>query len=84
MKRKLLPGIIGGVTGFVVGVIGGAFLGLVVGGTFLGNLDIDQYTGLQGYELAAYVGAVIGAIVLAIVGVRFAWRLADKKEQELS
>ncbi|HSJ37923.1 MAG TPA: hypothetical protein VK945_06880 [Planococcus sp. (in: firmicutes)] len=84
MNRKLLPGIIGGVIGFVVGIIGGGFLGLVVGGTFLGNLDIDIYTGLQGYELAAYVGAIVGAIVLTIVGIRFAWRLADKKGQEMS
>lgn len=79
MKRKLLPGIIGGFIGFVVGVIGGGYLGLVVGGTFLGGLEIHKYTGLEGYELAAYVGAIIGAFVITILGVKHALRIADKK-----
>ncbi|HSP21287.1 MAG TPA: hypothetical protein VLQ20_03055 [Planococcus sp. (in: firmicutes)] len=81
MNRKRVPGIIGGFIGFVVGGIGGAFLGLVVGGTFLGGLDIHENTGLEGYELAAYVGAIIGAVVFAIVGVKLAWRIVDKKGQ---
>lgn len=34
MKRKRVPGSIGGFIGFVAGGIGGAFFGLVVGGTF--------------------------------------------------
>lgn len=83
MKSRLVPGILGGLIGFVVGVVGGGYLGLVVGGTFLGNLDIDQYTGLQGYELAAYVGAIIGALVVTVLGVRFAWGLSDKKKRRL-
>ncbi|MBT2570082.1 hypothetical protein [Planococcus sp. ISL-110] len=83
MKRKLLPGIIGGFIGFIVGVIGGGFLGLVVGGTFLGGFEIREYTGLEGYELAAYVGALIGAIVIAIIGVKLAWSIADKKEKRI-
>lgn len=79
MKKKLLSGVIGGGIGFALGIIGGGFLGLVIGGTFLGNLNIDQYTGLEGYELAAYIGAGIGALVLTLVGVGFAWRLAKKE-----
>ena len=83
MNGKLLPGIIGGLIGFTVGVISGGFLGLVVGGTFLGGLDIHENTGLEGYELAAYVGAIIGAIILTLVGVKLARGIADKKGQEL-
>ncbi|MBT2581193.1 hypothetical protein [Planococcus sp. ISL-109] len=83
MKKKRLPGIIGGLLGFIAGIIGGGFLGLVVGGTFLGGLDIYEKIGIEGYELAAYVGAVIGAIVGAIFGVKIGMRMADKKAKEL-
>lgn len=82
MNRQVLS-VIGGVIGFAVGVIGGGFLGLVVGGTFLGGLDIHETIGIEGYELAAYVGALVGAIVLTITGVKFARRSADKKGQEM-
>ncbi|TAA72806.1 hypothetical protein [Planococcus salinarum] len=82
MDRRMMMGITGGFTGFVTGLIGGAFLGLVVGGTFLGGFNIHESTGLEGYELAAYVGAGIGAIVLAAVGVKIGKRAADRKQQE--
>ena len=83
MKRKLLPGIIGGFIGLVVGVFGGGYLGLVVGGTFLGGLEIYKHTGFEGYELAAYVGAIIGAIVLTVLGVKFALRIAGKTGKKM-
>jgi CDP-diglyceride synthetase len=83
MKRKLLSGIIGGFIGFVVGVIGGGFLGLVVGGTFLGGLEIYKNTGFEGYELAAYVGAIIGAIIVTLLGVKLTLRIASKKEKKM-
>ena len=82
MKRKLLSGIIGGFIGFVVGVIGGGFLGLVVGGTFLGGLEVYKYTGLQGYELAAYAGAIIVALLATILGVKLALRIASQTEKK--
>ncbi|MGM0396139.1 MAG: hypothetical protein ACQEP4_03700 [Bacillota bacterium] len=78
MKRKLLPGIIGGFIGFVVGVFGGGYLGLVVGGTFLGAFEIHKITGFEGYELAAYFGAIIGAFVATLFGFKIALRIADK------
>jgi len=80
MKNKLLPVIIGGLIGFLIGVIVGAFLGLIVGGTFLGGFDIYENIGIEGYELATYVGAIIGAIVLTILGARLAVRISDKKK----
>lgn len=83
MERKMFPGIIGGLIGFVVGILGGGFLGLVVGGTFLGGFDIYENIGLEGYELAAYVGAIIGAIVFSIMGVKRAWKIADKRGRSL-
>jgi hypothetical protein len=81
MKKKLIPGIIGGVLGFVTGAIGGGFLGLVVGGTFLGGLDIYEATGFEGYELACYVGVVIGGLVALIFGVKLAFGIAKKREK---
>jgi len=83
MKRKLLSGITGGFIGFVVGVIGGGFLGLVVGGTFLGGFEIHKYTGLEGYELAAYVGAMVGAILVTLLGVKLALRIASRTEKKI-
>lgn len=83
MKRKLLPGIIGGFIGLVVGVFGGGYLGLVVGGTFLGGLEIYKHTGFEGYELAAYVGAIIGALVVTVLGVKLALRIADKTVKKM-
>ena len=83
MKTKLLPGIIGGFIGFVVGVFGGGYLGLIVGGTFLGDLEIYKHTGFEGYELAAYVGAIIGALVITVLGVKLALRIADKTGKKM-
>lgn len=68
MNKKALYGMLG----LVVGAVAGGFLGLVVGGTFLGGFDIYEATGMEGYELAAYVGALVGGIALVIVGVRIA------------
>lgn len=59
-------------------MIGGGFLGLVVGGTFLGGLDIYEHIGFEGYELAAYFRAVIGAIIVTLVGVKLALMVVDK------
>jgi hypothetical protein len=79
MKKKLVPGTIGGFLGLVIGMIGGGFIGLVVGGTFLGGFDIYEHTGFEGYELAAYVGAIIGALVFTLLGINFALKIAEKK-----
>ena len=45
---------------------------------FLGSLDIYENTGFEGYELAAYVGAVIGGIAISFVGVLLADRGTKK------
>jgi len=83
MKSKLLPGLVGGLIGFAVGILGGGYLGLVIGGTFLGGFDIYEATGFEGYELASYIGAIIGAIILTRVGVKYAWKRARMKEDDL-
>jgi|GEM_PF-687125 hypothetical protein len=83
MKRKLLPGIIGGFIGLVVGVFGGGYLGLIVGGTFLGGLEIYKHTGFEGYELAAYVGAIIGALFVTVLGAKLALRITDKTGKKM-
>ena len=82
MVRKLVRGIIGGSVGFLIGAIAGGYLGLIVGGTFLGCLEFPEYTGLQGYELAAYVGAVIGIAVMTPLGIKCALTSSAKEKEE--
>ena len=83
MKKNLIPKLIGGFLGFVLGAIVGGYLGLVVGGTFLGGLDIYKETGFEGYELSAYLGAIIGALVLTILGGKLALKIAMKKTKKV-
>jgi hypothetical protein len=71
MDKKLRAGILGGLLGFVIGVVGGSFLGLVVGGTFFGWLEFTRYPGLTGYELGSYIGGIIGILVATPWGVFF-------------
>ena len=82
MKRKFIP-ILTWILGFSLGFLGGSYIGLVLGGTFLGGFDIYAATGLEGYELSVYIGAIIGAIVLSIFGYRFGLKLIRKPTQKL-
>ncbi|HCT62705.1 MAG TPA: hypothetical protein DIC19_01250 [Erysipelotrichaceae bacterium] len=77
MKQKLIP-IFAWILGFSVGFLGGAFIGLILGGTFLGGFDIHTATGFEGYELSAYAGAIIGAIVLSSIAYKLGIKLVDK------
>lgn len=77
MKQKLIP-IFAWILGFSVGFLGGAFIGLILGGTFLGGFDIYAATGFEGYELSAYAGAIIGAIVLSSIAYKLGIKLVDK------
>ena len=79
MKSMSLRKILGGSIGFIVGLLGGAYLGLILGGTFLGGFDIYENYGIEGYEITTYVGAVIGAVVCTIWGMKLAQRMADKR-----
>ena len=79
MKRKILFGILGGLIGLAIGIILGGYIGMVIGGTFLGGFDIYKNIGLEGYELSAYVGSIIGAVTLTIVGVKVALKIDNKK-----
>ena len=69
MGNKILASILGGSIGLLVGTMGGGFLGLVIGGTFFGWLEFPEYPYLTGYELFAYIGVVIGALVAVPLGV---------------
>ncbi len=77
MSKKILSSIFGGLVGFFVGVVGGGFLGLVIGGTFFGWLEFPNYPHLTGYELVAYIGAIIGVLVATPLGVIVTLRIAD-------
>ncbi len=75
MNKKLRFGVLGGLLGLLLGVVGGAFLGLVVGGTFFGWLEFSRYPGLTGYELGAYIGVTLGILVATPCGFMLAVRL---------
>ncbi len=74
MSKKIVTGIIGGLIGFLVGVTGGGFLGMVVGGTFFGWVELASYPYMPGYELAAYIGAILGVLIITPLGVTIALR----------
>jgi hypothetical protein len=69
VKKKKLYGIVGALLGFMTGLVGGGFVGFLIGGNFLGGLDIYEHTGFEGYELAAYIGAILGAVVDTFIGI---------------
>lgn len=79
MNNKIVTGIIGGLVGFLVGVIGGGFLGLVVGGTFFGWVELASYPYMPGYELAAYIGSTLGVFIITPLGVIIALRFIGRK-----
>lgn len=70
VKNRGMSKLTAGMIGLIAGFLAGAILGLVIGGTFLGGLDIYERIGLEGYELAAYVGAVIGGTAGLLFGIR--------------
>ena len=78
MENKFLRGFIGGFIGLVIGLLAGGYLGLILGGTFLGGFDIYERTGIEGYEISTYVGAVIGALVVTVLGVKLALKNHQK------
>lgn len=79
MKNSGMTKLAGAIIGLIIGILVGAFLGLVIGGTFLGGFDIYENTGMEGYELAAYVGAGTGLVAGAILGVKMAAKRAGRK-----
>ncbi|OPL09592.1 MAG: hypothetical protein AVO34_13360 [Firmicutes bacterium ML8_F2] len=82
MARKITAGIIGGLLGFIAGLLGGAFIGLVIGGTFFGWLEIPGYPQMPAYELAAYIGAVLGILIVTPLGIKLALKIAGQKEKQ--
>lgn len=71
-------GVIGGLFGFLAGLIGGGFLGLVVGGTFFGWFELPGYTNMPGYELVAYIGMILGTLIATPLGVTVALKITDR------
>ena len=78
MGRNVLSGIIGGLLGFLAGVIGGGFFGLVIGGTFFGWVELTGYPQMPGYELVAYIGAILGALIITPLSVIIAIKIAGR------
>ncbi|MFO7942081.1 MAG: hypothetical protein R6U92_05525 [Bacillota bacterium] len=78
LTRRLIAGLVGGLVGFVVGILSGGYLGLVIGGTFLGGLDVRSYIGMEGYEISAYIGAILAALITTPLGVSCGLSSAEK------
>lgn len=74
MDKMKIRKIIGGLIGLAAGAFGGGYLGLILGGTFLGGFDIHELTGFEGYELTTYLGIVAGGIFM---GIKLAMRSAE-------
>ncbi len=83
MKNKVWRGFIGGFIGLIIGILAGGYLGLILGGTFLGSFDIYERTGLEGYQISTYVGAVIGALVVMVLGVKLALKNNQGKQKNI-
>ena len=82
MNRKIMAAMLGGLLGIIAGLTGGAFLGLVIGGTFFGWLEIPGYPQMPAYELAVYVGAVLGMLIVIPLGIKLALKIAGQKEKQ--
>ncbi|MBV1709204.1 MAG: hypothetical protein KMY54_05030 [Erysipelothrix sp.] len=82
MKRNPWLAIFGGMIGLFFGLIAGGYVGLVLGGTFLGGFDIYKRFGIEGYELSTYVGAFFGAIAFAYLGAKFVTKRADRLKEK--
>lgn len=80
MKKKVAFGIIGGVIGLTVGLFLGGYVGLIIGGTFLGEIEIYEHIGIEGYELSTYIGAVIGGVIISIFGIKYALKRANNSK----
>ncbi len=77
MDKMKIRKIIGGLIGLAAGAFGGGYLGLILGGTFLGGFDIHELTGFEGYELTTYLGIVAGGIFGIFMGIKLAMRSAE-------
>jgi len=67
--NKYLKLTLRGTFGFLIGGVAGGFLGLVIGGTFLGWINFHELIGLEGYELTFYIGSLLGSITGAALGI---------------
>jgi integral membrane sensor domain MASE1 len=78
MSKSIMMGTLGGIMGFLLGAIGGGFLGMVIGGTFFGWLEIPNYPNMPGYELATYIGIILGVLIATPLGVIMALKIAGR------
>jgi len=79
MSKSTLVGILGGIIGFLVGAIGGGFIGLIIGGTFFGWLELPNYPYMPGYEIVAYIVIIIGVLIATPLGVFMALKIAGRR-----
>jgi integral membrane sensor domain MASE1 len=83
MGKKILAIVLGGLIGFSIGTLGGGFLGLVIGGTFFGWIEVPNYPYMPGYELAAYIGIILGILILTPLGVIIALKIAGRSNHKV-
>ncbi|NLC54350.1 MAG: hypothetical protein GX769_00515 [Erysipelothrix sp.] len=71
MKNKVFSTI----AGLILGILIGGYLGLVLGGTLLGSFNIYDKFGIEGYEIATYVGSLIGIFITIPLMLRYSNKL---------
>ena len=59
----------------LIGLIVGAGVGFVIGATYGGNYAVEfEFAGGRGYEATGPLGAIIGALTIALVCIVIVWR----------
>lgn len=78
MKRKLILGVVVGMTLCIVGAVVGLLAGMYIGGNYFVDFE---FGGVRGYEAAGKLGAFLGAALGAASGVFLGVKLADARRK---
>ena len=81
IKRKILYGLGWGVTLSVIGLVVGLIIGMNIGGNHYSEFE---FMGGRGYEVAGYLGALIGLQLVCYSGFYWALDFRQKEKRKVS
>ena len=81
MWRKIVFIVIGLIIGALLGAVIGLYLGAIIGGNFMTSF---RFNGVQGYEATGQIGAGLGIILGAVLGITTALKLTNRRKKKLS